>query len=492
VGVAAGALLSLEATPATANGRFPAANQIVFSPTDPNLVIARTTYAILPSRDGGRTWSYLCEEALGLPQTAYQDPELGLTGGNALVAGLYSPTAGLDVSTNLGCDWSCVAGPLASQSIADVVVRPDAPAVALALTSTYLPVDAGGGTFSQVFQSADDGAHWTAIGVPLDPTVLVQTIDVAAGDSHRLYVSGTRGFGSGRTASLFVSTDDAAHWTERTLPQFDPQIEDSIYIGAVDPSDPNRVYLRSSAVVTGGDSRLFVTADSGQSFQIPQDFRVPQASVLSNRGEILGFALSPDGSKIYAGTKEAGLFVATRAEMVFVKTSPIHVQCLATRGTELWACSDEVSGFVIGASTDDGATFDAKLATITGLGGPLGCSPNAGGPLACGATANGSQCADSFNSFCQSTDPTGRCAARPVDDGGALDAAGDGAAPSTPPSKPTIGCSAAEGAAKGAGRRDAGWGALCTALVILVRRKRAMARSFDGREKSTRLAPPNQ
>src|SRR5258708_262798 len=128
MGVAAGALLSLAAPPAAANGRFPAANQIVFSPTDPNRVVARTTYAILPSHDGGRTWSYLCEEALGLPQTAYQDPELGLTAGNALVAGLSMPTAGLEVSTNLGCDWSCVAGPLASQSIADLVVRPDTPA----------------------------------------------------------------------------------------------------------------------------------------------------------------------------------------------------------------------------------------------------------------------------------------------------------------------------------------------------------------------------
>ena len=37
------------------------------------------------------------------------------------------------------------------------------------------------------------------------------------------------------------------------------------------------------------------------------------------------------------------------------------VQCLATRGDELWTCSAEVSGFVLGVSTDDGATFTAKL-----------------------------------------------------------------------------------------------------------------------------------
>jgi hypothetical protein len=463
---AAVAVLFLGARPAWANGRFPASNQIVFSPSDPNLIVARTTFGILPSHDNGATWDYLCEDALGLPQTAYQDPELGLTANNALVGGLYSPVAGLDVSTDLGCNWSCVGGPLANQSIADLVVRPDTPDVVLAVTSTYLPADAGGGTHSQVFESVDDGAHWAQLGASLDPGLVVQTIDVAKGAPQDIYLSGTRGFGSSRTASLFVSTDSGAHWTERPLPLFDSSTEDSIYIGAVDPTDPNRVYLRSSALITGGQSRLFVTTNSGQSFQAIQQFQVPDPGNLATSNEILGFALSPDGSKIYAGTKEDGLFVAMKSDLTFRKTSSIHVQCLATRGPELWACSDAVSGFVLGVSADDGATFSAKMATITSLAAPIACGASAGGPLACGAAANGSQCGAAFTLFCQNS-LEGRCAPDAQDAGAA-----DATLPVVPARPPSSGCSAAGNGTAGS---FGSWWAI--AVIALRRQRRSRSRS---------------
>ncbi len=455
---------------AAANGRFPAANQIVFSPSDPEVVVGRTTYAVLPSRDDGATFSYICEDALGLPTNAYQDPELGLTANGSLVAGLYFPTAGVDVSSDFGCNWSCTGGPLAGQSIADVVVRPDAPATVLALTSTSVSADAGGGNFSQVFQSTDNGTGWAALGVAFDPDVLVQTIDVAASDPNRVYVSGTRGFGAGRTASLFVSADGAAHWAEHPLPDFDPTSEDSIYIGAVDPTDADRVYIRSNSLATGGRSRLFVTGDGGSSFQVVKQFDIPDPGVLASEGELLGFALSPDGSKVYAGTKGAGLFVANKADLAFRMKSSIHVQCLATRGSELWACSDEVSGFVIGVSTDDGATFCPKLSTITGLAGPIACAPNAGGPLACGATANASQCRDSFEAFCSSAAPSGSCSTSasecgaPADGGEMLVA--DSSTPQHARGSASGGCSVARD------RGASGVGAACLAAFVALLRRR--------------------
>ena len=65
--IAAGATSALfvlaVAGPALGNGRFPASNQIVFSPVRRELVVARTTFGILPSSDGGASWRYLCEDA---------------------------------------------------------------------------------------------------------------------------------------------------------------------------------------------------------------------------------------------------------------------------------------------------------------------------------------------------------------------------------------------------------------------------------------------
>jgi MYXO-CTERM domain-containing protein len=411
VPAAAGALAVLSARPAAAY-RTPSINQIVFSPSDPNLVVARASYGILPSHDNGASWSYLCDKALGFPiESPFDDPVVGLTAGNALVVGLSAESnQGLEVSPDVGCSWRCVGGPLAGQAIADSVVRPDKPHVVLVLTRTYSASDAGiSGYGSQVFQSTDDGAHWAALGNPIDLNIFAQSIDVSRADAsgnYRIYVSGVRYVGSATTASLLISTDQGATWTEHPLQAFDPATEGSVDIGGVDPADPQRVYLRTRiSSSAGGRSRLFMTTDAGTSFTTQATFQIaPFDSLISDR---LAFALSPDGSKIYAGAVGDGLFVASRPEMVFRKTSPIDVSCLATRGQELWVCSDEASTraigtpFVIGVTTDDGAHFTSKLPTLATLCGPLSCPAATRTSRACNATVSGGQCQSEFDSLCQ-------------------------------------------------------------------------------------------
>jgi photosystem II stability/assembly factor-like uncharacterized protein len=432
-----GGLLDVHA--AHANGRFPASNQIVFAPNDPNVVVVRATYAILVSRDHGSTWRALCEDALGLPSDAYEDPTLALTS-SAFLAGLASPDLGLDVSNDLGCNWSCIGGPLADQGVVDLAVRPNAPNAAVALTLTYVRSDAGVAIRSQVFESQDDGASWTSLSVPLDPTVLVTTLDVAATDAHRLYVSGTRGYGSLRSASLFVSSDDGASWTDHAAP-FDAPMELSLYIGGVDPTDAARVYLRT----TGTQSRLLVTTDGGATFQV---------AALPLTGQMTGFALSPDGSTIYAGSVEDGLFVARQSDMNFQNVSHVHVRCLATRGAELWACLDEPGGVIAGLSTDDGATFAPRLYR-NGFAGPIACNTVDNGPFACNVDANASQCGPSLDVLCQTL---GVCSvpdggsqgddAVPID-AGDRDAASNRGSPAAAPARGTTsgGCSLVAGGA---------------------------------------------
>ncbi len=387
---AAGATVLVAVAPARANGRFPFSDQFVFSPNDPNLIVLRTTYGILPSHDNGATWGFVCEDALGLGPVSVEDPSIGLTENNSLIAGV---SVGLNVSPDVGCNWSCQGGPLQGQAIVDVAVRPDAPSGAVALTRSYLPSDAGDyNIYAQTFQTTDNGATWSALGTPLPPQVLVATIDVTKTDPDRIYVSGVRGGGSKKTASLFVSKDKGATWTENVLPAayFDPENEDSIYIGAVDPTNADRLYIRSAGLVTGGESRLTVVdlaADGTPTFTTAHLFEVEAGKGLT--GEMLGLALSPDGSKIYIGSDEEGLWMASTSDMKFQKKSSIIVQCLATRGNELWACSAAVSGFIAGVSTDDGATFTAKLPLVGTLTGPIACDPNPQG-AACNTDANSS------------------------------------------------------------------------------------------------------
>jgi hypothetical protein len=426
-----------------ANGRFPAANQLVFAPNDPNLVVLRTTYAILPSSDNGATWRFLCEGVLGLPTDQGEDPSIGVMADSSLLAGVPGYVGGglgLSVSADRGCNWNCIGGGLAHQSVVDLAVRPDMPGSAVAITGTYQTSDAASAvTYSQVFETTDNGKTWAPIGQPIDPSVLVTTIDVAKSDPARIYVTGTRGVGVARTASLFVSADRGNTWIEKPIPQFNAYQELAVYIGAVDPNSADRVYLRSSALTTGGQSRLYVTsnaaADAGTSFtlsgSLPDDggFAVEAGAANELTGELLGLALSPDGSKIYLGTVETGLWIANTSDMVFTRKNPnVRVKCLATRNDELWACSDISSGFIVGESVDDGATFTPKMHYVSSVCGPVDCAPNDGGPLGCGATDNASSCAEAYQNFCQLDDQAmvcGLCGA----DGGAPPDAPSGAAP---------------------------------------------------------------
>jgi hypothetical protein len=336
------------------------------------------------------------------------------------------------------------------------------------LSATVFFDDAGGGEHSQVYQSADDGAHWSALGVALDPSVLVTSVEVAPSDPHRLYVAGTRGFGPARTSSLFVSMDDGATWTERPMP-LDPALESSAYIGGVDPSDADRVYLR-----TVGRARLLVTLDAGQSYQ----------TVLTFSGAMLGFAISPDGSKIYAGGPDDGLLAADRASLTFTYRSCLPVQCLATHGPELWACVDQASGFVAAVSTDEGATFTPKL-RLNGAQGSIACAAAAQGPLGCGADANASQCSGGpFEQLCMGVGCYG--------DGGPADAAAGGgpgraafcdagSGPESAPA-PSHACHCAlGGTSQGGGLAASGLGASAAlAFAARLRRRRACLRRGAG------------
>jgi MYXO-CTERM domain-containing protein len=364
---AAASIVLAVAGPAAANGRFPASNQLLFSPSNGQLVIERTTFGILRSYDYGTTWSWLCEDSLGLPPTSNEDPSLALCKNNTLLAGL---SLGLEVSPDTGCSWSTQGGGLAGQLVKDLDIPPGTPDTALAITSTFEPdagTDGGQGYTQNIFTSTDDGAHWTITGA-IDPAATVTTLEVAPTDPQRIYVSAYRGEGMARTVSIFVSANAGQTWTEHPITQLDPNTETAVYIAAVDPNNEDLVYVRSA-----GASRLFVTSNGASTFQVA--FALPESD------QMLGFALSQDGSKVFLGGANTGLFSASATDLQFTSvlqhepdggTRMIHVQCLATHGADLWACSDEPSGFIAGVSQDDGVTFTAKL-HLTTIAGPAAC-----------------------------------------------------------------------------------------------------------------------
>jgi photosystem II stability/assembly factor-like uncharacterized protein len=343
---AAAAALVCGAHSAHANGRYPKADQLVIAADDAAFLTVRTTFGFLVSHDSGNTWDWICERAIGYSGT--QDPTIGQMAGGTLIAGLAE---GIARSTDQGCSWGFSEADLSGSPVVDLSVHQGGPTRALALIWDKQTVGYG----ARILLSEDNGHSFLPYGSPIDQAVLVTTLDVAPSNAHRVYASGTRSVGGVRSGWLFRSDDDGQHWSEYEVP-FDPKLEQGVYIAAVDPEDADTVYLRTSSAAT---SRLLVSHDGGT-----------HVSVVYS-GSLLSFALSADGKQLYFGGED-GLHGGLASDLRFDKRADLPVLCLAATTNTVYACSDEYSGFTVGASKDNGFSFEPLLHLDT-VRGPLAC-----------------------------------------------------------------------------------------------------------------------
>ncbi len=367
-------LLVLAAPSARANGRFPASNAITFDPSEPSRVYLRATFGLLVSSDAGRTWDWICERSHGF--SGPEDPTIGVFGDGTVAAALFE---GLSVSHDRACSFTFQEGALDKKVFVDVSVRKSDGKTGVAITSGYANRndDAGNALFSsEVFVTKDAGKTWERRGPPLDPSLLLQTVDVSPVIPDRIFISGIRGSMPDVSGVLLRSDDGGVTFTERPIllaksaagdgaPQ---RTERAPFIAALDPKDADTLWVRVLGTVDQG-ARLLFTKDAGKTWK----------TVLTTTGPMKGFALSDDGETIFAGSPKDGVWAAARSDVMdgkhekpFAKASDLPVACLAFQKGELWACSNEAAGFIGGVSTDLGKTWQAR-AHLGDLRGPLTC-----------------------------------------------------------------------------------------------------------------------
>ncbi len=442
----AAAGLATSSREAMANGRFPASSMLVAQPDDPSHLVLRATYGLLFSSDGGGSWDWVCEKAVGYGGA--EDPSVTVTKSGAVVVGTFH---GMARSTDGGCTWQHDA--TWPQSVVDLTLRKAAPRRVYAATCVFSRVaDAGGSLFRNAVDVSDDEGESWGTRATLDPTILVDSIEVAESDPSRVYVSAIRPRGHDTAGLLLVSDDDGAHFRELPVP-FEPT-DRGIYIAAVDPKNAARVYLRTTGVDSG---RLLVSEDAGKSFREAQ-----------RGGPIPAFALADEGATVYVGGPKDGLLryaagVVGSAE----KQSSMAVQCLASIGPTLWACAPVGAGFVLGSSTDGGRSFAPKL-TLAGMRGPLRCADGA---------SVASTCAADWAAIEALVNPR----LDPRSDGGKV---GGAVAPAGPAAKSSCGCTTV-GAPAEPGARFA-LGSLIAALAVLVLHRRRATILRPGRRLARR------
>ena len=354
---------SLAPRSALANGRFPAAGQIVVNPSDPNHLVVRATYGLTVSNDHGAHWSWVCEAAVGYGGT--EDPMMAITADGSLIAGIFE---GLSTSHDKGCQWDFAQGGLKGRYVIDLATEKLTPKNAVLLISNSI----GGSMFlTELWETKDNAATWTLAGVDMPVDFLGLTLDAAPSDPDRVYVSGRYGK-PGYDGAIERTNDRGKTWQKLLIPGSNDTALP--YIGGIDPVNADVVYVRLDSAKT---DKLMVTKDGGTTWK----------DAFTSTGNLLGFAISPDGATVAVGGDTDGVWTAPSSTLAFKQVSKVGAKCLTWTSAGLYACANEfVDGFAVGLSTNQGATFTPVMHL------QVNC-----GPKECGATTtNGSKCPDAW------------------------------------------------------------------------------------------------
>jgi len=192
---------------------------------------------------------------------------------------------------------------------------------------------------------------------------------------------------------LLRSDDDGLTW--RTLPIGVAGAADEAYLSALDPNDPRKIYVRLRGNPDAADplqNRVVYSEDDGQSWR----------QIFAARADILGFALSPDGSRVALGLGDSrqpgetrfvdrslrGLYTASTSDHQFVRRREGQVACLKWAEDRMYFCGDSfpeagTGGFELGFTNDEGATA-TMLMKLNGIEGPLSCPVDSQTSQVCG------------------------------------------------------------------------------------------------------------
>ena len=341
---------------ARANGRFPTALQLTFGPGARSPLMAlETTFGLVSSSDGGRTWRYTCEEAVGFVSSLRWDMALAITAEGAVVAGLPD---GLSVG---GADRCAFDRPASAppEPVVDLASDPSGRRLAAAVSAL--------GTPPGVALSDDQGRSWR-MGWSADGLTPL-TVDIAPSDARRLYLSGYFG-----NTPVLLRSDDGGATFARTAAEFADSV--GVYVTAVDPARPDTLYLRSELRPRG--VALLRSDDGGRSFR----------ELIRTGNRMTGAALAPDGQTMWVGSPggdlQDGVFRTLDGGATWRRMAGGYtVLCLRHHDGILYMCGDGArDGFALGCSTDGGESFAAVLAWAD-LVGPEGCPAGSAGRTRC-------------------------------------------------------------------------------------------------------------
>jgi uncharacterized protein (TIGR03382 family) len=365
--VLAAAALLVAAVPghALANGRPPQTINLHFRPGHPDDILIAATFGALFSHDGGATWTWMCETAVGYGGT--YDPDYAVSAGGAVFATTFD---GLQIMTD-GCSFARPAA-FGETFAAQVAEGPDG--------RVHVAISDKGDKFTQpptppdykIYRSDNDGAAWDA-GLAVGPGGESWTsFEVAPSDPDRLYLTGYRLDGPDEKDLLVFRSDDGGDsYQPLAVTPFAVTGRSDLQIAAISPTDPDRVLMRvtfwnPSGVV--GDA-FYLTTTGGDAW----------THVLDLNDNAPGVVFRTSGDAVI-GTNRSGIHRSTTggASFELLPEPQPDVYCMREApGGALWACTNNYDVAPLDAgvmSTTDLATWTSVMGFEEDILAPVDCA----------------------------------------------------------------------------------------------------------------------
>lgn len=323
-----------------AHGRPPLVGDLRFHPTDPDTVVARATWGLVLSRDGGERWEWICAAVTGADPTR-EDPAILVVSDGSILVGTFD---GLSKSSPDRCGWTRPEPALDDVFVISLDARPAEP-------DTVYAIETSGTAPDRLHRSEDGGETFEPVGAPVEG-ILLERVRVAPSDPTRIYLSGADPSGaSGDREAYVLRSEDAGARFERTRVALEDG-ERNVHLLAVDPSDADRLLVRVTRRITDErEERLLLSEDGGRSFEAVWRAR-----------EITDAAFAPDGATAWASANRGGLARSDDGGRSFDAVAPGHTTCVEAREGEIWTCADAlIDGYALGRSRDGGDAIEEML-----------------------------------------------------------------------------------------------------------------------------------
>lgn len=347
---------------ASANGRSPGTSTIHFRRGMEQHVVAGMTFGLVVSRDGGATWRWMCEDAIGYGGT--YDPDYVFSSTDALFATTFT---GLKVMRD-GCTFEAPNGPKFVSRIAE---GPDGK-LYQATVDTSSPTNPGD---SRIYRSDDDGATWPVSSMPGVTNDWWQSIEVAPSDGSRVYLAGYRfgpnpgGGGNVKSFLLFRSDDAGVSWQALPTAELITMPNSAIEIAGISHTDPDLVFARVKLEDNALADALYRSTDGGATWKR-----------ILGKGSAISFVVRRSGELVAATQAQGAARSTDNGESWIDLVAPPHINCLAENGAgEVWACTQNYGGMQA-PSDGYGIMKSADLATwqpvlkYQEMAGPVACA----------------------------------------------------------------------------------------------------------------------